>query len=83
MGQMAGHSLAPSCSSSHAFTPVAHQWSPFIGNSVLLPGEEGADSRQSGVTQKSRLPLKRLLFSLLLEQGWGVSGSKQTASVCE
>lgn len=90
-GQMAGilrpsrqgRAWVLSCYSSHALMPVDHQWSPFIESSVFLPGEGGGDSRERGVTQKSRLPLKRPLFSLLLEQGCGISGSEQKASVCE
>lgn len=40
----------PSCSRSH--TPiVARQWSPFIESCVSCPREEGADSREKGVTQ--------------------------------
>ena len=64
--------------SSHALTPMAHQWSPFIKISVLsYLGEEGEWVVERGVTQKSRPCLKRPIVFPIVEQGCGISGSEE------
>lgn len=83
-GQVAGSRRevggVPSCSRS---LRSRGQWSPFIESCVSLPGEERGRAVGRGCDSEIQTASKKAIVFLLLEQGRGISGSGQKASVSE